>query len=62
MNKLKCMINAQVDIYAGYGAHSRDKVKAIIQLKKDEWDIKIISCKWGECANNFINENPEWSF
>lgn len=62
MNKLKCIIYAPVDIYAGYGAHSRDKVKAIIQLKKDEWDIKIISCKWGECANNFINENPEWSF
>jgi len=62
MNKLKCVIYAPVDTQSGYGAHSRDKVKAIIENKKDEWDIKIISCKWGDTATNFINENPEWSF
>lgn len=62
MNKLKCIIYAPIDTYSGYGAHARDKVKAIIENKKSDWDIKIISCRWGDTANNFINENPEWSF
>ena len=62
MNKLKCIIYAPIETYSGYGAHSRDKVKAIIDLKKDEWDIKIISCRWGDTPSNFIQENPEWSF
>jgi glycosyltransferase involved in cell wall biosynthesis len=62
MNKLKCVIYAPIDTFSGYGAHARDKVKAIINLKKDEWDIKVISCKWGDCATGFIQENPEWLF
>lgn len=62
MNKLKAVIYAPIETYSGYGAHARDKVKAIIDLKKDEWDINIISCRWGDCATGFIEENPEWSF
>lgn len=62
MNKLKAVIYAPIETYSGYGAHARDKVKAIIDLKKDEWDIQIISCRWGDTATNFIDENPEWNF
>ena len=43
MNKNTCVIYAPISTYSGYGANARDKVKALINLKKDEWDIKIIS-------------------
>lgn len=62
MNKTSCVIYAPVDTMSGYGSHSRDVIKSIIQLKDKEWDIKIIPCNWGNTAHGFIKENPEWSF
>ena len=63
MNKPLAVIYAAVDTYSGYGANGRDKAKAIIELKKDEWDIKIISCRWGDTRNGFIDGNiQEWGF
>jgi len=60
--KNSCIIYAPVDTLSGYGSRSRDTVKSIIDLKKDEWDIKIIPCGWGNTPLGFINENPEWQF
>ena len=60
--KNSCVIYAPVDTLSGYGSRSRDTVKSIIDLKKDEWDIKIIPCGWGNTPVNFIEENPEWQF
>jgi glycosyltransferase involved in cell wall biosynthesis len=62
MSKNTCVIYAPVQTYSGYGARGRDVAKAIIELKKDEWDIKIIPCRWGNTPMNFIDENPEWEF
>lgn len=62
MSKNTCVIYAAVDTLSGYGARSRDTVKSIIELKKDEWDIKIIPCAWGNTPTGFIEENPEWHF
>ena len=62
MSKNSCVIYAPVDTLSGYGARSRDTVKSIIELKKDEWDIKIISCPWGNTPSGFIEENDEWHF
>jgi glycosyltransferase involved in cell wall biosynthesis len=31
-------------------------------LKKDEWDIKVIPCPWGNTPTGFIRENSEWHF
>lgn len=59
--KLKCVIYAPVDTSSGYGARSRDLVKSIINLKKEEWDIRIIPCNWGNTAHGFT-DNPEWSY
>ena len=61
-SKNTCVIYAAIDTLSGYGARSRDTVKSIIQLKKDEWDIKIIACPWGNTPTGFIKENPEWNF
>ncbi len=62
MNKTTCVIYAPVETYSGYGARGRDIAKAIIELKKEEWDIKIIPCRWGATPKGFLNDNPEWEF
>ena len=60
--KNSCVIYAPLDTLSGYGSRSRDTVKSIINLKKDEWNIKVISCPWGNTPTGFIDENPEWHF
>ena len=62
MSKNSCVIYAPVDTLSGYGARSRDTVKSIIELKKDEWDIKVLPCPWGNTPTGFIRENSEWHF
>jgi len=55
------MISCPVDCYAGYGARSRDLVKAIIAL--DKYDVKILPQRWGETPWGFIDDNKEeWGF
>jgi len=51
-----------VDTFSGYGARARDIARALIDIKGEEWDIKIISCRWGNTPQGFINDNPEWEF
>jgi hypothetical protein len=60
--KNSCVIYAPIDTLSGYGSLARDTTKSIIELKKDEWDIKIIPCGWGNTPNGFIDDNPEWKF
>lgn len=62
MNKPTCIIYAPVDTYSGYGARSRDLVKALINLKDKEWEIKVFPCAWGNTPTGFIDDNPEWQF
>jgi glycosyltransferase involved in cell wall biosynthesis len=62
MNKPLAVIYGPVDTYSGYGARARDIVKSIISLKKEEWNIKIIPCMWGNTPWGFVNDNPEWKF
>ena len=54
-----CVISCPIDTFSGYGARSRDFVKALIQSKGEEWDIKIMPQRWGDCPWNFFSEdNP----
>ena len=39
-------ISCPIDTYSGYGARSRDLVKAIIEI--DKYDVKIIPQRWGD--------------
>ena len=58
-----CVISCPIDCYSGYSARSRDVVKAIIELKGEEWDIKILPQRWGDTPWGFIDENLEkWGF
>jgi hypothetical protein len=60
MNKPTFVISCPIDTYSGYGARSRDIVKAIIEL--DKYDIKILPQRWGSTPFGFIKDNPEWEF
>jgi len=61
MNKPLFIISCPIDCYAGYGARSRDLVKAIIAL--DKYDVKVIPQRWGETPWGFINDHEkEWGF
>tara|TARA_B100000795_G_scaffold261771_1_gene238892 strand:+ start:442 stop:1743 length:1302 start_codon:yes stop_codon:yes gene_type:complete len=55
------VISCPIDTFSGYGARSRDFVKALIEL--DEYEVSIIPQRWGNTPENFIEQNhQEWSF
>jgi glycosyltransferase involved in cell wall biosynthesis len=60
MSKPVFVISCPIDTYSGYGARSRDIVKAIIEL--DKYDVKILPQRWGSTPKGFIKDNSEWSF
>ena len=61
-NKPTCILYSPVSTFSGYGACGRNIAKALIELKGEEWDIKILPCAWGKTPTNFIDVNPEWKF
>ena len=60
MNKPTFVISCPIDTYSGYGARSRDIVKAIIEL--DKYDVKVLPQRWGSTPKGFIKDNQEWEF
>ena len=54
------VISCPIDTYSGYGARSRDLVKAIIDL--DKYDVKVMPQRWGDTPWNFIKDHPKWEF
>jgi glycosyltransferase involved in cell wall biosynthesis len=51
-------ISCPIDTYSGYGARSRDIVKAL--LKSNKYDIKILPQRWGSTPFGFLKaDNPE---
>jgi len=60
MDKPTFIISCPIDTYSGYGARSRDIVKAIIELGK--YDVKILPQRWGNTPFGFIEDNSEWGF
>lgn len=58
MRKL-CVISCPIDTYSGYGFRSRDFFKALYELKKDSWDFRILSQRWGVTPWGFIRDNQE---
>ena len=55
MSKPVCLVTAPVATRSGYGAHSRDIVRALIKL--DRYDIKIWSVRWGSTPMNALNKD-----
>ena len=60
MNKPLFIISSCYDTYSGYGARSRDLIKAIIET--DKYDVKLLSQRWGNTPWGFCKDNSEWGF
>jgi hypothetical protein len=60
MSKPIFVISCPIDTFSGYGARSRDIVKAIIEM--DKYDVKILPQRWGNTPFGFIKNSPEWEF
>ena len=55
------VVSCPIDTFSGYGARSRDFVKALIEL--DKYEVSIIPQRWGNTPENFIEQNKkEWGF
>ena len=60
MSKPTFIISCPFDTHSGYGARSRDIVKAIIEL--DKYDVKLLPQRWGNTSWGFCKKNKEWEF
>ena len=60
MNKPLFVISSCFDTYSGYGARSRDLIKAIVET--DRYNVKLLSQRWGATPFGFCKDNPEWKF
>ena len=55
-NKTTVLISAPVDTYSGYGARSRDFIKAVIDAKPD-WDVQLLAQRWGSTRWGYLKEH-----
>ena len=60
MSKPVFVVSCPFDTYSGYGARSRDLVKALIEL--DKYDVKLLPQRWGNTSWGFCKDHPEWEF
>ena len=60
MSKPVFVISAAFDTYSGYGARSRDLIKAIVEL--DKYDVKLLPQRWGDTPLDFCKNHPEWEY
>ena len=61
MSKPLFIISSPFDTYSGYGARSRDLIKAIIDT--DKYNVRLLSQRWGNTPFRFVDNNKEeWGF
>jgi len=54
MSKPVVLVTAPVGTRSGYGAHSRDIVRSLIELNK--YDVKVWPVRWGNTPMNALND------
>ena len=52
-SKTTVLITSPVDTYSGYGARSRDFIRAVIDAKP-EWDVKLLAQRWGNTRWGYL--------
>lgn len=57
MSKLTVAVSAPIDTYSGYGARSRDLVKAL--LKSDKYNVSLLSQRWGNTRFGYLEDHNE---
>lgn len=53
-----CVVSCPIDCYSGYSSRSRDFVKSLIN-QYPEWDIKILSQRWGNTRSGYLGDHKE---
>jgi glycosyltransferase involved in cell wall biosynthesis len=57
------VISCPIDTYSGYGSRARDFVKATIEAKKDEWDVKVLPQRWGNTPWGYLDDHhTQWGW
>ena len=59
MKKPLVIISAPVDTFSGYGARSRDLIKAILKCKGEEWNVRVLPQRWGHTKLGYLKEHNE---
>ena len=54
MSKQLVLVTAPVETRSGYGNHSRDIVRALIDL---DYDVKVNSVRWGVTPKNALEKD-----
>lgn len=57
MSKLKCVVAGPHETFSGYGTMARSFVRALIKSKGEEWDIKLLSLRWGDTPFGALDKN-----
>lgn len=57
MSKITVAVSAPIDTYSGYGARSRDLVKALINTNK--YNIILLSQRWGNTRFGYLQDHNE---
>ncbi len=58
MNKPKLVISCPVATRSGYGDHSRDIIRSLLQI--DKYDVSILSQRWGGCPMNALDATDDF--
>ena len=58
MSKPLAIVSCPIDTYSGYGARSRDFVKALVK-SKPEWDVKVLGQRWGNTRFGYLKDHNE---
>jgi len=61
MKKVSCVVSCPISTYSGYGARSRDFVKALLETRPD-WDIKILPQRWGNTRMSYLEDKNDTEF
>ncbi len=59
MKKPLAIVSCPIDTYSGYGARSRDFVKALVRCKGSEWNIRVLPQRWGGTKFGYLIEHNE---
>jgi len=57
MSKINVTVSCPIDTYSGYGARSRDLVKAL--LKTGKYDVKVLAQRWGNTRFGYLQDHAE---
>ncbi len=54
------IISSAFDTYSGYGARSRDLIKAIVET--NQYNVRLLTQRWGNTPFGFCKDNQEWAY